>query len=83
MILGSSSKTEAGAAPCRLRTEITDRTAPDIVTTGIGWWRPEANGPEFDVLDINVNAALTYAGPMDPMSGSVDTRALPCRLRPA
>jgi hypothetical protein len=29
-----------------------------------------------------VNAALTYAGPMDPMSGSVDTRAVPCRLRP-
>ncbi|WP_249780976.1 molybdopterin-dependent oxidoreductase [Bradyrhizobium sp. dw_78] len=76
-------ETEAGAAPCRLRAEITDRTAPDIVTTGIGWWRPEADGPEFDVLDINVNAALTYAGPMDPMSGSVDTRALPCRLRPA
>ena len=55
----------------------------DVVTTGIGWWRPEASGPEFAVLDINVNAALTYAGPMDPMSGSVDTRAVPCRLRAA
>jgi anaerobic selenocysteine-containing dehydrogenase len=76
-------ETEAGAAPCRLRAEITDRTAPDVVTTGIGWWRPEDSGPEFAVLDINVNAALTYDGPMDPMSGSVDTRALPCRLRAA
>jgi thiosulfate reductase/polysulfide reductase chain A len=76
-------ETEAGAAPCRLRAEITDRTAPDVVTTGIGWWRPEASGPEFAVLDININAAMTYAGPMDPMSGSVDTRALPCRLRTA
>jgi anaerobic selenocysteine-containing dehydrogenase len=76
-------ETEAGPAPCRLRAEVTDRTAPDVVTTGIGWWRPEASGPEFAVLDINVNAALTYAGPMDPMSGSVDTRALPCRLRAA
>jgi hypothetical protein len=37
-------------------------------------------GPEFAALDININAALTYSGPMDPMSGSVDTRALPCRL---
>ena len=76
-------ETEAGPAPCRLRAEITDRTAPDVVTTGIGWWRPEATGPEFAALDINVNAALSYAGPMDPMSGSVDTRALPCRLRVA
>jgi anaerobic selenocysteine-containing dehydrogenase len=65
-----------------LLAEVTDRTAPGVVTTGIGWWRPEASGPEFAVLDINVNAALTYAGPMDPMSGSVDTRAVPCRLRP-
>ena len=73
-------ETEAGPAPCRLRAEITDRTAPNVVTTGIGWWRPEAVGPEFAALDININAALTYSGPMDPMSGSVDTRALPCRL---
>ena len=73
-------ETETGPAPCRLRAEITDRTAPNVVTTGIGWWRPEGAGPEFAALDININAALTYAGPMDPMSGSVDTRALPCRL---
>jgi hypothetical protein len=60
---------------------VTDRTAPSVVTTGIGWWRPEASAPEFAALDININAALTYAGPMDPMSGSVDTRAVPCRLQ--
>jgi anaerobic selenocysteine-containing dehydrogenase len=76
-------ETEGGAGACRLRVEITDRTAPDVVTTGIGWWRPEAAAPEFASLDINVNAALTYDGPMDPASGSVDTRALPCRLRAA
>ena len=75
-------ETESGPAPCRLLAEVTDRTAPGVVTTGIGWWRPEASGPEFAVLDINVNAALTYGGPMDPMSGSVDTRAVPCRLLP-
>ena len=78
-----SVETESGPAPCRLLAEVTDRTAPDVVTTGIGWWRPEASAPEFAALDININAALTYAGPMDPMSGSVDTRAVPCRLRTA
>ena len=30
--------------PCRLLAEMTDRTAPDVITTGIGWWRPEASG---------------------------------------
>ena len=70
-----------GVEACRLRVEISDRTTPDVVTTGVGWWRPEAAGPEFDALGINVNAALTYGGPMDPASGSVDTRSLPCRLR--
>ncbi len=74
-------ETQAGAGPCRLRVEVTDRTTPGVVTTGIGWWRPEGAGPTFDALDINVNAALTYQGPMDPATGSVDTRYLPCRLR--
>lgn len=48
----------------------------------MGWWLPEAPGPEFAALDINVNAALSYHGAADPMSGSVDIGGLPCRLRP-
>jgi thiosulfate reductase/polysulfide reductase chain A len=32
------------------------------------------------VLDVNVNAALSYQGIMDPVSGSVDTGAIPCRM---
>ncbi len=75
-------ETEASAGPCRLRVKITDRTTPEVVTTGIGWWRPEGTGPAFDALDINVNAALTYRGPMDAATGSVDTRYLPCRVLP-
>ncbi len=74
-------ETEAGAGSCRLLVEISDRTTPEVVTTGIGWWRPEGAAPTFDALDINVNAALSYQGPTDPATGSVDTRSLPCRLR--
>ena len=76
-------ETEEGPGPCRLCVEITDRTSPDVVTTGIGWWLPEEKGPLFGALDININAALTYEGPMDPATGSVDTRAIPCRVRAA
>ena len=35
------------------------------------------------VADVNVNAALSYQGVMDPVSGSVDTGAIPCRVMAA
>ena len=70
-----------GPGACRLRVTITDRTQPGVLTTGMGWWLPEAPGPDFAALEINVNAALSYRGEADPMSGSVDIGALPCRLR--
>ncbi|MCO6419007.1 molybdopterin-dependent oxidoreductase [Siccirubricoccus sp. KC 17139] len=70
-----------GPGACRLRVTITDRTQPGVLTTGMGWWLPEAPGPEFAALEINVNAALSYRGATDPMSGSVNIGALPCRMR--
>jgi thiosulfate reductase / polysulfide reductase chain A len=70
-----------GKGECRLKVHVTDRAQPGVITTGIGWWRPEAPGPEFGVLDVNINAALSYQGVMDPVSGSVDTGAIPCRVR--
>ena len=74
---------KGGTGSCRARVETTDRTPPDVVTTGVGWWLPADAGSKLGLFDININAALTYAGPMDPASGSVDTRSLPCRLRAA
>ena len=76
-------ETPAGALPCRLRAKLSDATAPDIVSTGMGWWRPDAPGPEHGALDININAALSYAGPFDPAAGSPDARGLLCRVRRA
>ena len=49
----------------------------------MGWWRPDAPGPEHGALDVNINAALSYAGPFDPVSGSPDARGLLCRVRRA
>jgi anaerobic selenocysteine-containing dehydrogenase len=76
-------ETPAGAAPCRLRAKVSEATAPEIVSTGMGWWRPDAPGPEHGALDVNINAALSYAGPYDPASGSPDARGLMCRVTPA
>ena len=74
-------ETPRGNGACRVKASITDATAPGIVVTGMGWWLPEAAGPEFGALDININAALSYAGPYDPASGSADTRGVPCRIK--
>ena len=53
---------------------------PGVARTGMGWWYPEAPGPERGALEININAAMRYDGPWDPMTGSADTRGLSCRI---
>jgi thiosulfate reductase/polysulfide reductase chain A len=68
---------------CRLKAKLSEATEADTVVTGMGWWRPEGDGPEFGALDVNINAALSYAGPYDPASGSADTRGIPCRIEVA
>lgn len=69
-----------GPGTCRLRVKVSDATPEDVVSTGMGWWRPAAPAPEHGVLDVNINAALSYAGPYDPISGSSDVRGMPCRI---
>lgn len=75
-----SLETARGPGACRLRVRVTDETLPGVVRTGMGWWYPEAPGPERGALDVNINAAMRYDGPWDPMTGSADTRGLPCRI---
>ena len=69
-----------GKGACRLRLKLTDATPAGVVNTGMGWWLPSAPAPEHGALDININAALPYDGPWDPVSGSSDVRGLRCRV---
>jgi thiosulfate reductase / polysulfide reductase chain A len=73
-------ETPEGQSRCRLSVDVTENTMPGVVRTGMGWWYPEAPGPERGALDVNINSAMTYGGPWDPVTGSADTRGLPCRL---
>ena len=75
-------RTRGHDGSCRLKAKLSDATALDTVVTGMGWWRPDAEGPEYGALDVNANAALSYAGPYDPASGSRDTRGISCRIEP-
>ena len=69
-----------GTGTCRLRLKLSDATPPDVVNTGMGWWLPGDPSPEHGALDVNINAALSYKGPYDPISGSSDIRGLACRV---
>jgi anaerobic selenocysteine-containing dehydrogenase len=69
-----------GKGACRLRLKFSEATPRDVVNTGMGWWLPSAAAPDRGALDININAALDYDGPYDPISGSSDIRGLACRV---
>ncbi len=71
-----------GNGRCRLRVKLSDATPPDVVNTGMGWWLPSDPSPEHGALDVNINAALPYDGPWDPVSGSSDVRGHACRVTP-
>ena len=75
-------ETPGGEGACKLKLSVTEETAPGTARTGMGWWLPEAPGPERGALEVNVNAAMSYDGPWDPVTGSADTRGLPCRVAP-
>jgi anaerobic selenocysteine-containing dehydrogenase len=68
-----------GKGTCRLRVKLSDETPPDVVSTGMGWWLPR-QPPDYGVYDININAALGYEGPWDPVSGSSNVRGMRCRV---
>ncbi len=74
----AGSRTES--AGCRLRVKFSDTTPRDVVNTGMGWWLPATDDPTHGALDININAALDYSGPYDPVSGSSDIRGQLCRV---
>ena len=78
-----SVETSAATGACRLMVEITGDVAPGVVRTGMGWWYPEADGPEHGALDVNINGAMSYGAPWDPVTGSPDTRGIRCRISPA
>lgn len=67
---------------CRLRAQVTDRAPQGVVATGMGWWEPGSDSPDLGACDININGAMSYGGPWDPVTGSPDSRGKRCRVTP-
>jgi anaerobic selenocysteine-containing dehydrogenase len=76
-------ETEHLAGTCLLKLKVTDATPPGVVSTGMGWWKPGTTAALEGAYEININAAVSYDGPFDPMSGSADTRGRRCRISAA
>ena len=73
-------ETPGARGSCRLKVKISDATPENVVSTGMGWWRPGSMLPGSGAFDVNINAAISYDGPWDPISGSVDSRGIRCRI---
>jgi len=76
-------ETPGGKGRVRLRARLTDEVPPEVVATGMGWWYPERPGFDRGALAVNVDAAIPYGPPWDPISGSAEARNVACRIRRA
>lgn len=73
-------ETPGARGSCKAKIKVTENTPEGVVSTGMGWWRPGSMTPGSGAFDVNINAAMTYDGPWDPISGSVDSRGILCRI---
>jgi hypothetical protein len=48
----------------------------------MGWWYPEADGPDYDWDLSNINVLTSGDAPCYPINGSYQLRALLCRVYP-
>lgn len=75
--------TPRGKGAIRLRAQMTDDVPVEVLATGMGWWYPEQPGFDHGALAVNVDAALSYGPPWDPITGSAEARNAACRIRKA
>ena len=55
---------------------------PRVVNCQMGWWYPEAGGPDYDWALSNVNLLTSGAVPCDGVGGAYQLRGLLCRVYP-
>lgn len=62
--------------------QFSDGLDPRVVYADFGWWFPEATADLFDCTRANLNVLTAMEGPTDPILGTTQMRALPCRVEP-
>ena len=73
-------RTRGGAGRTLLKAWLTEDVPLDVVATGMGWWYSEMPGADHGALTFNVDAAIRYGPPWDPISGSPEARNAACSI---
>ncbi len=61
--------------------KLTDRTDPKVVVADYGWWFPERDAQDlYGCMEANLNCLTRTDDDADPIMGTPQMRALPCRL---
>ncbi len=63
-----------------LKARLTDELPEHIVATGMGWWYPEMSGPDHGASICNIDVAVPYGPPWDPITGSAEARNTACKV---
>jgi len=63
--------------------ELTEDVYPQVVNGTFGWWLPEGKGRDRGSLEVNINAAMSYDPPYDPVVGINSVQNLMCQVRKA
>jgi anaerobic selenocysteine-containing dehydrogenase len=63
-----------------LKARVTDEVPEHIVATGMGWWYPEMSGPDHGAGVCNIDVAVPYGPPWDPITGSAEARNTVCKV---
>jgi len=63
-----------------LKAWVSEEMPEDVVATGMGWWFPEMAGSDRGALTFNIDAAIPYGPPWDPISGSPEARNTACKV---
>lgn len=69
-----------GPGRALLKARITDEVPENVVATGMGWWYPELGGADHGALTFNIDVAIPYGPPWDPISGSPEARNTACKI---
>jgi anaerobic selenocysteine-containing dehydrogenase len=59
---------------------LTGDVDPRVAVADLGWWFSEKKQERFGWDEANFNCLTDSAGPKDPVLGTIQLRALPCRL---
>ena len=62
------------------KASFVDSFHPMTISCLSHWWFPEQDGPERGCFESNINTILSHGPPYDPITGTHQTRGVPCRV---